>query len=37
VRIATFDSKPVVDPVLYEQFRVWMGGQPGMKALYHVG
>jgi heme-degrading monooxygenase HmoA len=36
MRIATFDTKPSVDPVLYEQFRAWMAGQPGMKAMYHV-
>ena len=36
MRVATFDTKPNVDPVSYEQFRIWMAGQPGIEALYHV-
>jgi hypothetical protein len=34
-RIATFNTEPDVDPVKHEEFRQWMGSQPGMVAGYH--
>ena len=34
-RIATFDREPDVDPVKHEEFRQWMGGQPGMIRGHH--
>ena len=36
MRVATFEKKPDVDPVKYEEFRVWMASQPGLLALYHA-
>ena len=35
-RIATFNTEPVVDPVKYEEFRQWIGSQPGLVAGYHL-
>ena len=35
-RIATFNTEPVVDPNKHEEFRRWMGSQPGMISGYHV-
>jgi hypothetical protein len=36
VRIATFNAEPDVDPAKHEEFRQWMGGQPGIVSGYHV-
>lgn len=35
-RIATFHTEPVVDPVKHEEFRQWMGSQPGFLSGYHL-
>ena len=36
MRIATFNTKPNIDPIKYAEFQRWMGSQPGMIAGYHV-
>ncbi len=34
--MATFNQLPNVDPEKYDQFREWMGSQPGILAGYHA-
>ncbi len=36
MRIATFNTKPDVDPIKYAEFCRWMGCQPGMITGYHA-
>jgi hypothetical protein len=36
MRIATFNSKPVVDEARHAEFLAWMNTQPGIRAQYHV-
>jgi hypothetical protein len=36
VRIATFLKRPDVDPQRHDEFRRWIGEQPGCLAGYHV-
>lgn len=35
-RIATFHTEPDVDPAKHEEFRQWLGGQPGLVQGYHL-
>ncbi|MBA3459887.1 MAG: hypothetical protein H0T46_07995 [Deltaproteobacteria bacterium] len=35
-RIATFNTEPDLDPVKHEEFRQWMGTQPGLVHGYHL-
>jgi hypothetical protein len=35
-RVATFNTEPQVDPAKHEEFRRWIGSQPGLIAGYHL-
>ena len=35
-RIATFNTEPDVDPAKHEEFRQWMGSQPGFLSGFHL-
>ena len=35
-RIATFNTEPDVDPAKHEEFRQWLGTQPGLVHGYHL-
>ena len=36
MRIATFETKPDVDPVRHAEFHRWLSNQPGLIALYYA-